>query len=209
MLQLSTLPSRAGYSPLVPSPLNPRVHAIAPQRCQRMREKRRQQNRGDVSPTQRLLRHKAAMAWKSEALTRESTIYTREEILDIIAECDRQDAAARGNAPLITTTASDDDNNNKNKRTEKQHPQVHIRAAHWKEHNGEEYDFFCEADEFDAGDPDESSRQWSSFVPRLHSPFSKDTARRVVLAFGLMCICGCLPVLRANGFHIYPATETP
>ncbi|KAK1964966.1 hypothetical protein LY78DRAFT_581354 [Colletotrichum sublineola] len=178
MLQLSTLPSRAGYSPLVPSPLNPRVHAIAPQRCQRMREKRRQQNRGDVSPTQRLLRHKAAMAWK-------------------------------GNAPLITTTASDDDNNNKNKRTEKQHPQVHIRAAHWKEHNGEEYDFFCEADEFDAGDPDESSRQWSSFVPRLHSPFSKDTARRVVLAFGLMCICGCLPVLRANGFHIYPATETP
>jgi len=206
MLQLSTLPSRAGYSPLVPSPLNPQVHAIAPQRYQRLREKRRQQSRGDVSPTQRLLRHKAAMAWKSEALTRESTIYTREEILDIIAECDRQDAAARGNAPLTTTATSDDDNNNKNKQAEKQHPQVHIRAAHWKEHDGEEYDFFCEADEFDAGDADEGSLQWSSFVPR---PFSKDTARRVVLAFGLMCICGCLPVLRANGFHIYPATETP
>ncbi|KAK1979931.1 hypothetical protein LZ30DRAFT_690325 [Colletotrichum cereale] len=151
------------------------------------------------------------MAWKSEALTRESTIYTREEILDIIAECDRQDAAARRNTPIITTTTTSDTNNNKDKRAEKQQqqPHVHIRAAHWKEHDGEEYDFFCEADEFDAGDSDESSQQWSSFVPRLHSPLSKDTARRIVLAFGLMCICGCLPVLRANGFHIYPATETP
>ncbi|GKT48514.1 uncharacterized protein ColSpa_08695 [Colletotrichum spaethianum] len=201
MLQLSTLPSRAGYSPLVPSPLNPKVHTIAPPRCHRLREKRRQQSRGDVSPTQRLLRHKAAMAWKSEALTRESAIYTREEILDIIAECDRQDAAARG-TPLITTTPS-------SKPAEKQQPQVHIRAAHWKEHDGEEYDFFCETDEADAGDSDESLRQWSSLVPRLRSPFSKDTARRVVLAFGLMCICGCLPVLRAHGFHIYPANETP
>ncbi|GKT85241.1 hypothetical protein Ct61P_03091 [Colletotrichum tofieldiae] len=136
------------------------------------------------------------MAWKSEALTRESTIYTREEILDIIAE-------RRGEGtPLITTTSSD-------KQAEKQQPQVHIRAAHWKEHDGEEYDFFCEADEFDAGDSDESSRQWSSLVPRLRSPFSKDTARRVVLAFGFMCICGCLPVLRAHGFHIYPANESP
>ncbi|KAK2044102.1 hypothetical protein LZ31DRAFT_306287 [Colletotrichum somersetense] len=214
MLQLSTLPSRAGYSPLVPSPLNPRVHAIAPQRCQRLREKRRQQSRGDVSPTQRLLRHKAAMAWKSEALTRESTIYTREEILDIIAECDRQDAAARGDTSLTTTTTSssssysseNNHNNSNDKGVEKQHPQVHIHAAHWKDHDGEEYDLFCEADEFDAGDADEGSRQWSSFVPR---PFSKDTARRVVLAFGLMCICGCLPVLRANGFHIYSATESP
>ncbi|WQF80115.1 hypothetical protein CDEST_05129 [Colletotrichum destructivum] len=201
MLQLSTISSRAGYSPLVPSPLNPEVHTIAPQRCQRLREKRRQQSRGDVSPTQRLLRHKAAMAWKSEALTRESTMYTREEILDIIAECDRQDAAARG-TPVITTTSSD-------KQTDKPHPRVHIRAAHWKEHDGEEYDFFCEMDEFDASDADESSRQWSSLVPRLRSPFSKDTARRVALAFGLMCICGCLPVLRAHGFHIYSVTEAP
>ncbi|OLN95616.1 hypothetical protein CCHL11_04883 [Colletotrichum chlorophyti] len=201
MLQLSTLPTRVGYSPLVPSPLNPDVHAVAPHRHQRLREKRRPQGRGDVSPTQRLLRHKAAMAWKSEALTRESRIYTRDEILDIIAECDRQDAAAR--TPIIMSTPD------QRPLQKKQQPQVHIRAAHWKEHDGEEYDFFCEMDEFDSDPSDDSSRQWPSLVPRLRSPFSRDTARRVVLAVGLMCICGCLPVLRAHGFHIYPITEAP
>ncbi|OHE98790.1 hypothetical protein CORC01_05879 [Colletotrichum orchidophilum] len=196
MLQMATFPNRAGYSPLVPSPLNPDVHAIAPQRCQRLREKRRQQGRGDVSPTQRLLRHKAAMAWKSEALTRESTIYTRDEILDIIAECDRQDVAARGLVVMATS-------NQPPWPPQKKQPKVHIRAAHWKEHEGDEYDFFCETDD----DSEESSRQWPSLVPRLRSPFSKDTARRVALAFGLMCICGCLPALRAHGFHMYSATE--
>ncbi|WYZ45414.1 hypothetical protein EsH8_VIII_000730 [Colletotrichum jinshuiense] len=192
MLQMSTIPSRVGYSPLVPSPLNPDVHAVAPLRCQRLREKRRQQGRGDVSPTQRLLRHKAAMAWKSEALTRESKVHTREEILDIIAECDRQDAVAKTAIVMPSN---------------KQQPQVHIRAAHWKEHDGEEYDFFCDMDEFEGDASDEGSQQWPSLVPKLRSPFSKDTARRVALAFGLICICGCLPVLRAHGFHIYPATE--
>ncbi|KAL0944243.1 uncharacterized protein CTRU02_202130 [Colletotrichum truncatum] len=200
MLKLPTLSSRVAYSPLVPSPLNPDVNVgVAPQRDQRLREKRRQQNRGDVSPTQRLLRHKAAMAWKSEALTRESRIYTREEILSIIAECDIQDAAARS---AVIMPSSD--------LQEKKQPLVHIRAAHWKEHDGEEDDFFSEME--DLVDPelsDENPRQWPTLVPKLRSPFSKDTARRVGLAIGLMCICGCLPVLRAHGFHIYQASEAP
>ncbi|KXH64853.1 hypothetical protein CNYM01_07883 [Colletotrichum nymphaeae SA-01] len=206
MLQMSQLPSRAGYSPLVPSPLNPDVHAVAPQRChQKLREKRRQQGRGDVSPTQRLLRHKAAMAWKSEALTRESTMYTRDEILDILAECDRQDeVAARGLIVMATSNQPPwPPSQKQQQQQQKKQPKVHIRAAHWKEHEGEEYDFFCETDD----DADESARQWGSLVPRLRSPFSKDTARRVALAFGLMCICGCLPALRAHGFHMYSATE--
>ncbi|KAK0372569.1 hypothetical protein CPAR01_16432 [Colletotrichum paranaense] len=206
MLQMSQLPNRAGYSPLVPSPLNPDVHAVAPQRChQKLREKRRQQGRGDVSPTQRLLRHKAAMAWKSEALTRESTMYTRDEILDILAECDRQDeVAARGLIVMATSNQPPwPPSSQKQQQQQKKQPKVHIRAAHWKEHEGEEYDFFCEADD----DADESARQWGSLVPRLRSPFSRDTARRVALAFGLMCICGCLPALRAHGFHMYSATE--
>ncbi|EQB50368.1 hypothetical protein GCG54_00001859 [Colletotrichum gloeosporioides] len=197
MLKLSTLPSRAAYSPLIPSPLNPDVDVVAPQRHQRLREKRRLQGRGDVSPTQRLLRHKAAMAWKSEALTRESRIYTREEILSIIADCDTQDAAAR--TAVIMPDLK-----------QKKQPQVHIRAAHWKETDGEEDDFFCELDDLLGVDtPDGSPRQWPTLVPKLRSPFSKDTARRVALAIGLMCICGCLPVLRAHGFHIYQGSEAP
>lgn len=197
VLRLSTLPSRAAYSPLVPSPLNPDVDVVAPQRHQKLREKRRQQTRGDVSPTQRLLRHKAAMAWKSEALTRESRIYTREEILSIIAECDSQDIAAR--APGIMPD-----------RPEKKRPQVHILAAHWKETDGEEDDFFCELDDLlDTDASDEGQRSWPTLVPKLRSPFSKDTARRVALAIGLMCICGCLPVLRAHGFHIYQPSQAP
>ncbi|TDZ65138.1 hypothetical protein CTRI78_v003674 [Colletotrichum trifolii] len=198
MLQLAALPGRAGYSPLIPSPLNPDVDVVAPQRHQRLREKRRQQGRGDVSPTQRLLRHKAAMAWKSEALTRESRIYTRQEILSIIADCDRQDAAARS---TITRPSSCE--------KEKQQPRVHVRAAHWKEHDGEEDDdFFCEIDELAMDVSDGSTHPWPT-VPKLRSPFSKDTARRVALAIGLMCICGCLPVLRAHGFNIYQASEAP
>ncbi|KAF6843082.1 hypothetical protein CMUS01_02429 [Colletotrichum musicola] len=201
MLQMSTLPSRVAYSPLVPSPLNPDVDVVASQRQQRLREKRRQQGRGDVSPTQRLLRHKAAMAWKSEALTRESRIYTREEILSIIADCDSQDATAR---TAIIMPSYDEQ-----KQQQKKQPQVHIRAAHWKEHDGDEDDFFCEMDDLDTDASDEVVREWATLVPKLRSPFSKDTARRVALAIGLMCICGCLPVLRAHGFHIYQASEAP
>lgn len=201
VLSLSTLPSRVTYSPLVPSPLNPDVDLVVPPRHHKLREKRRQQSRGDVSPTQRLLRHKAAMAWKSEALTRESRIYTREEILSIIADCDSQDAAAR--TPIIMPDLPE-------KRKKQQQPRVHIRAAHWKEMDGEEDDFFCELDDLlDTDTSDETPRQWPTLVPKLRSPFSKDTARRVALAIGLMCICGCLPVLRAHGFHIYQASEAP
>ena len=54
------------YKPKFPSPLNPRAQTA------RLRPRAHARREVDVSPAQRLLRYKAAEAWRSHVLMREA-----------------------------------------------------------------------------------------------------------------------------------------
>ncbi|KAI1767317.1 hypothetical protein GGR53DRAFT_140248 [Hypoxylon sp. FL1150] len=83
------LKEKASYTPDIPSPLNPSSPDPPLSRCRRCRIARSEQ-----SPTQKLMRYKAAVAWRSmvsrEALIRTDIQNTRDEIRADITDTDEQ-----------------------------------------------------------------------------------------------------------------------
>ncbi|XXG94279.1 hypothetical protein Hte_000533 [Hypoxylon texense] len=98
----SSLREKTSYIPDIPSPLNPSSPEPPLSRCRRCRIARSEQ-----SPTQKLMRHKAAMAWRSmasrEVLLRASIQRTRDEISTNITNINEQ---RKGEAPIINTAAT-------------------------------------------------------------------------------------------------------
>jgi len=81
---------REGHSPAVPSPLNPRHLAITPPRPLPRSGRPARKATTPLSPTQRLLRKKAQVAWRSEVLRR-AVGGGPQEISDLLLYSDRQE----------------------------------------------------------------------------------------------------------------------
>ncbi|POR36305.1 Uncharacterized protein TPAR_03487 [Tolypocladium paradoxum] len=81
----STSHTGAAYVPLIPSPLNPRSQEEAALALRRRSNSRKMHKSIGMSSAQRLLRHNAAEAWRSQALRREVMLYERRAIEAITA----------------------------------------------------------------------------------------------------------------------------
>ncbi|KAM0279089.1 hypothetical protein ACHAQH_004775 [Verticillium albo-atrum] len=155
------------YVPLISSPLNPTQPYTPPARAPSTPGKRRSsQMRGDLSPTERLLRSKAALAWRSTqdgdgAGSRRGKSRVRVEY-------------GRAGASVKAPT------------------QKH--AAHWDVDNDDVDVFYSDAGEYDYDDDNGESKAWAGAVMAMRPRFLRDTARRALLMFGITCIGGCLPV---------------
>ncbi len=92
----------AAYTPSVPSPLNPKSQDEAAQALRARRAARALRRNMGMSPAQRLLRYKAAEAWRSEATRRELAKWERRA-----AEATaRQVSAQRGRSQRLSTRCS-------------------------------------------------------------------------------------------------------
>ncbi|KAI4859233.1 hypothetical protein F4820DRAFT_177385 [Hypoxylon rubiginosum] len=97
-----SLREKTSYIPDIPSPLNPSSSELPLGRCRRCRVARSEQ-----SPTQKLMRHKAAVAWRSmasrEVFLKARIQSTRDEICTNMTNTNEQ---GKEDAPLIHTTAA-------------------------------------------------------------------------------------------------------
>lgn len=122
--------------------------------------------RGDLSPTERLLRSKAALAWKS---TQDGDgAGSRREKARPRVEYGRAGTVAK--API------------------RKYP------AHWDEDNDDVDAFYSDAGEYDYGDDSGETKAWADGITAMRSRLLRDTARRALLMFGLTCLGGCLPI---------------
>ncbi|KAM0325527.1 hypothetical protein ACHAQA_007514 [Verticillium albo-atrum] len=154
------------YIPLISSPLNPAQPYTPPARAPSTPGKRRSsQMRGDLSPTERLLRQKAALAWKSTQ--------------------GGEDIAVRSEKPRARVEYG---------RAAAVKIPTRKHAAHWDEDNDGVDAFYSDAGEYDYDDEDGEAKAWSRSMVAMRPRFLRDTARRALLMFGITCIGGCLPV---------------
>ncbi|KAI0176097.1 hypothetical protein GGR52DRAFT_344842 [Hypoxylon sp. FL1284] len=176
-----SLRERASYAPDFPSPLNPSSPEPALSRCRRGRVARSEQ-----SPTQLLMRHKAAVAWRSmasrEARLKASIKKTRDDIYANVTSTNEQKKKEdRSLARAATTTA-----------TTKYKPLVVIAERY------EEIDLYaCNIDTEKQGFADNDYRDvpfWtSSYLSHLL------TTRRLATAVGFVLFIGILSAVRAIG----------
>ncbi|KAG7118395.1 hypothetical protein HYQ44_005538 [Verticillium longisporum] len=155
------------YIPLISSPLNPKQPYTVPAHAPSTPGKRRSsQMRGDLSPTERLLRSKAALAWKS---TQDGDgAGSRREKARPRVEYGRAGTVAK--API------------------RKYP------AHWDEDNDDVDAFYSDAGEYDYDDDSGETKAWADGITAMRSRLLRDTARRALLMFGLTCLGGCLPI---------------
>lgn len=181
------------YQPVVPSPLNPsRIEIPAsPPRAPRGRGRipARRPN-GAISPTERLLRQKAAEAWRWETLSQAAATLrgfgARSVTIDELLEEAR--AAANGDVAIGTPERS---------------------RSPWAEEDdgekGEELVDFMEDMEADCSRP---VRRRSSLFKPFSGRLAGFSLRRAAFALGFMCFCGMLPMLRTHSFHGWSAKRT-
>ncbi|KAL3955799.1 hypothetical protein ACCO45_011362 [Purpureocillium lilacinum] len=98
----------AAYTPSVPSPLNPKSQDEAAQALRARRAARALRRNMGMSPAQRLLRYKAAEAWRSEATRRELAKWERRAAEATARQQTkpaslRPDRKTKGDAPVAGT----------------------------------------------------------------------------------------------------------
>ncbi|UNI21604.1 hypothetical protein JDV02_007579 [Purpureocillium takamizusanense] len=166
----------AAYRPIVPSPLNPRSQEGAAQALRTRRVTRALRRNVGMSPAQRLLRYKAAEAWRSEATRRE------------LAKWEKRAAEATARQQIKSASLRPEW-----KTRRKIHCEPENRNDDDKENRGEDGSENAEGEGFDG------RQQYLFQMPDL----GFFTPRRVVLAVGRLRM---LPSLRMHNFVRYGDT---
>ncbi|KAI0834066.1 hypothetical protein F5Y06DRAFT_177723 [Hypoxylon sp. FL0890] len=169
----SPSPRDQGYIPRIPSPLNPLSTETQPKRHRRNDHSRATKH--EQSPTQRLMRQKAAAAWKSissddGAITNHSSRLRNEVGAKLSTQME-------DSYPALTDTA------------------YHAKAVLANQ---------CHEADSDVrqGDMEKQALvEGDSREDRLFETgyFSHITTRRLIITLGLLCIVGILSIIRAVG----------
>ncbi|KAI1143160.1 hypothetical protein F5Y05DRAFT_144921 [Hypoxylon sp. FL0543] len=172
MAPRSLSPRDRGYIPRIPSPLNP-LSTDAPPRRQRHDNCRAAKH--EQSPTQRLMRQKAAAAWKSMSSSDPTIIDHAGGTHGEIGMEPR--TQIEDSYPALTDTAYD------------------VKIA--TETQCQEADLGARREDMEKQALVEGDHQEDRLFETAH--FSHITTRRLIVTLGILCIGGILSIIRAVG----------
>ncbi|KAI1104121.1 hypothetical protein F4804DRAFT_207698 [Jackrogersella minutella] len=162
-------PREQAYMPYKPSPLNPSNFETLPKQQRRSDQCRSVKH--EQSPTQRLMRQKAAAAWRTMS-SRDATISSHAQT--IAKEVDEKASAQMEDSCPVRTA-----------------------AVHYSEDKCHDADVAAQQIDMEKQTLADGNYHRVNWTPKTNYPLHLLTAKRLIIAIGILCVIGVLSAMRA------------